>query len=162
MDMKKIRVGYTLNCGNYQSVRLDVEFERNEEFVNHIGDDDAAIAKVANYCFNQCLKLNPEYMKAERTLEETERELASVERDLAKARGVIAGIQRIAASGMVVEGLQMLAKYSENFEEAYNSDEEEDSQEEDNKGEDNENSDYMSNSEYAYSQGAASAASYYE
>ena len=157
MDMKKIRVGYTLNCGNYQSVRLDVEFERNEEFVNHIGDDDAAIAKVANYCFNQCLKLNPEYMRAERTLEETERELASVERDLAKARGVIAGIQRIAASGMVVEGLQMLAKYSDEFENIHLGQGELGNEEEN-----SENSNYMSDSEYAYSQGAASAASYYE
>lgn len=132
MNLKKIRVGYTLNCGNYQSVRLDVEFERNEEFVNHIGDDDAAIAKVAQYCFNQCVKLNPEFMKAERSLEQAQYDLAKVERMLAKAHGVINAINRIGGSSLVVEGLQMLAKHSDEFEDirlGYNEDQEDDQSE---------------------------------
>ncbi len=93
-DVRRVRVGYTHNCGNYESVRLDLEFEPTFNEIEQRGLD-YYIKELTDYVQSECRKMAPEdRIKAE--------ELEQISRQLRAARQAIIAIEEIAGQAPIL------------------------------------------------------------
>ncbi|HIK11049.1 MAG TPA: hypothetical protein IGS52_12400 [Oscillatoriaceae cyanobacterium M33_DOE_052] len=95
-NIRRVRVGYTHNCGNYESVRLDLEFELETPETKHLDDNlDDYIKELAAYVQSECRKMAPEYrVKAI--------ELNEISEQLRASRQAIIAIKEIASHAPIL------------------------------------------------------------